>query len=145
MFAPAALKLNGTLEKEANSGKSIDMEDLMSKLTLDVIGKSVFDYDFDSLTNETSVIQSVYTALKEVEQRATDVLPYWKVPFLRLIDPRQRKAAAAVQEIRDVTDELIAKCKAIVEAENNSTFAEEEVCAGPGAGVRAGGAETVSV
>lgn len=35
--------------------------------------------------------QAVYTALKETEQRATDVLPYWKVPLVEYVVPRQRK------------------------------------------------------
>ena len=55
--------------------------------------------------------QAVYTSLKETEQRATDVLPYWKVPLLCALVPRQRKALAAVELIRRTTEELIAKCK----------------------------------
>jgi hypothetical protein len=42
----------------------------------------------------------VYTALKETETRATDLLPYWKYPLINLFVPRQRKAAAAVALIR---------------------------------------------
>jgi hypothetical protein len=33
------------------------MENLFSRLTLDIIGKAVFDYDFDSLTHDDPVIQ----------------------------------------------------------------------------------------
>lgn len=44
--------------------------------------------------------QAVYTALKETETRATDLLPYWKLPLVNLFVPRQRKAAAAVELIR---------------------------------------------
>lgn len=44
--------------------------------------------------------QAVYTALKETETRATDLLPYWKYPLINLFVPRQRKAAAAVELIR---------------------------------------------
>ncbi len=42
-------------------------------------GKAVFNYDFNSLTTDSPLIQAVYTALKETETRATDLLPYWKV------------------------------------------------------------------
>lgn len=42
----------------------------------------------------------MYTALKETETRATDLLPYWKFPIINLFVPRQRKAAAAVELIR---------------------------------------------
>jgi carotene epsilon-monooxygenase len=56
-------------------------------------------------------LQAVYTSLKETETRATDLLPYWKVPLLCQFSPRQRKAAEAVELIRRTTSELIAKCK----------------------------------
>ena len=55
------------------------MEAAFSQLTLDVIGKAVFNYDFDALNRDSPLIQAVYTALKETETRATDLLPYWKV------------------------------------------------------------------
>ncbi len=34
------------------------MENLFSRLTLDIIGKAVFDYDFDSLTHDDPVIKA---------------------------------------------------------------------------------------
>ena len=66
-------------------------------------------------------MQAVYTALKETEQRATDVLPLWKLSFLHPLIPRQRKATEAVQLIRATTEQLIAKCREMVDA-------EEQVC-----------------
>lgn len=53
----------------------------------------------------------VYTALKETESRATDLLPLWKVPALSYFIPRQRRATEAVEIIRATTEELIARCK----------------------------------
>jgi len=41
----------------AKSGQSIDMEACFSQLTLDVIGKSVFNYDFDALKTDSPLIQ----------------------------------------------------------------------------------------
>jgi beta-ring hydroxylase len=41
----------------AASGKPIDMENYFSRLALDIIGKAVFNYDFDSLTHDDPVIQ----------------------------------------------------------------------------------------
>ena len=41
----------------ARSGESLDMEACFSQLTLDVIGKAVFNYDFDALTTSSPVIQ----------------------------------------------------------------------------------------
>lgn len=45
------------LQVVARSGESIDMEACFSQLTLDVIGKAVFNYNFDSLTTSSPVIQ----------------------------------------------------------------------------------------
>ncbi len=41
----------------AQAGKSVEMENFFSRLTLDIIGKAVFNYDFDSLTHDDPVIQ----------------------------------------------------------------------------------------
>lgn len=109
-----------------DSEKAIDMEACFSQLTLDVIGKAVFNYDFNSLTTNSPLIQAVYTSLKETEQRATDVLPVWKIPFLANFIPRQRKALEAVELIRQTTEELIAKCKAMVEAEEEAAAFDQE-------------------
>lgn len=62
----------------------------------------------------------MYTALKETEQRATDVLPLWKLPALNIFCARQRKAAAAVALIRETTERLIAKCKDMVDDEEQA-------------------------
>lgn len=91
-----------------------------AQLTLDVIGLSLFNYDFDALTTDSPLIQAVYTALHETELRATDLLPVWRVPALAALDPRQRRAADAVALIRATTEALIDKCKAMVEAENET-------------------------
>lgn len=47
----------------AASGSSIDMEACFSQLTLDVIGKSVFSYDFGALTTSSPVIQVLFCPL----------------------------------------------------------------------------------
>lgn len=53
----------------------------------------------------------MYTALKETESRATDLLPLWKIPALSYVIPRQRRAVEAVERIRETTEMLIARCK----------------------------------
>lgn len=68
-----------TLQAADEKGVAVNMEARFSQLTLDVIGLSVFNYDFDSLTSDSPVIEAVYTALKETESRSTDILPYWQV------------------------------------------------------------------
>jgi len=126
VFSPTAEFLcDGKLAEAARSGRAIDMEAAFSQLTLDVIGKSVFNYDFDALTRDSPLIQAVYTALKETEQRATDLLPLWRLPapLAALLSARQRKAQASVELIRRTTSELIARCKAMVDEEEMAAFA----------------------
>jgi len=127
VFCKCAERLIEKLEPYASSGEPVNMEARFSQLTLDVIGLSLFNYNFDSLTTDSPVIDAVYTALKETELRSTDLLPYWKIDFLCKIIPRQIKAENAVKIIRNTVEELIVKCKEIVEAENEQIEGEEYV------------------
>lgn len=78
VFCRCAERLVEKLQPYAVEGKAVNMEEKFSQLTLDVIGLSLFNYNFDSLTTDSPVIEAVYTALKEAELRSTDILPYWK-------------------------------------------------------------------
>jgi hypothetical protein len=71
VFGSCALRLNEKLAVHAETGASFDIEGNFSQLTLDVIGLSLFNYDFDALNKESPVIQAVYASLKETEMRAT--------------------------------------------------------------------------
>jgi carotenoid epsilon hydroxylase len=79
VFANCAERLVDKLNPYVLSGEPVNMEAKFSQLTLDVIGLSLFNYNFDSLTSDSPVIDAVYTALKETELRSTDILPYWQV------------------------------------------------------------------
>ncbi|KAH9671008.1 Carotene epsilon-monooxygenase [Citrus sinensis] len=111
VFCKCAERLVERLQTDALNGTAVNMEEKFSQLTLDVIGLSVFNYNFDSLTADSPVIDAVYTALKEAELRSTDILPYWK----------------AVTVIRKTVEELIIKCKEIVETEGERIDDEEYV------------------
>ena len=126
VFGESAVHLNGKLAKAARDGSAVDIEALFSQLTLDVIGKAVFNYNFDALDKDSDIIQAVYTALKEAETRATDLLPFWKLPGASLVVPRQRKAVAAVRKIRETTEMLIARCKQMVDDEEQAAAAGDE-------------------
>ncbi|KAF3520871.1 hypothetical protein DY000_02061231 [Brassica cretica] len=121
VFCRCAERLVEKLQPYAMEGKAVNMEEKFSQLTLDVIGLSLFNYNFDSLTTDSPVIEAVYTALKEAELRSTDILPYWKAI------PRQVKAEKAVTLIRETVEDLIAKCKEIVEREGERINDEEYV------------------
>lgn len=127
VFCTCTEQLVEKLRIGVGKGLSVNMEEKFSQLTLDVIGLSVFNYNFDSLTSDSPVIQAVYTALKEAESRSTDILPYWKFPILCKLVPRQVKAAQAVAVIQKTVEELVVKCKAMVEAEGERLDNDEYI------------------
>ncbi|KAH9326038.1 hypothetical protein KI387_006216, partial [Taxus chinensis] len=127
VFCKCAERLVDKLSIDTEMAVPVNMEEKFSQLTLDVIGLSLFNYNFDSLTTDSPLINAVYTALKEAESRATDILPYWQIDLLCRIIPRQIKAAKAVAVIRECVEDLIAKCKEIVEAEGEKLDGEEYV------------------
>merc|ERR1719469_213014 len=59
----------------------IDMEERFGSVTLDIIGKSVFNYDFGSTTKESPVVKAVYRVLREAEHRSSSFIPYWDLPY----------------------------------------------------------------
>ncbi len=57
LFGKATQQLCNKLDVAATSGESVEMESLFSQLTLDIIGKAVFNYDFNSLSNDTGIVE----------------------------------------------------------------------------------------
>lgn len=57
LFGQATERLCKKLDTAASDGEDVEMESLFSRLTLDIIGKAVFNYDFDSLTNDTGIVE----------------------------------------------------------------------------------------
>ena len=45
------------MQLRAQEGRAVEMENFFSRMTLDIIGKAVFNYDFDSLTHDDPVIK----------------------------------------------------------------------------------------
>ncbi|KAG7354227.1 cytochrome P450 [Nitzschia inconspicua] len=62
-------------------GKVVDMEERFCSVTLDIIGKAVFNYDFGSVTNESPIVKAVYRVLREAEHRSSSFIPYWNLPY----------------------------------------------------------------
>ncbi|KAG6433971.1 hypothetical protein SASPL_105590 [Salvia splendens] len=142
VFCRCAEQMVERLKPSLVNGSAVNMEEKFSQLTLDVIGLALFNYEFDSLTTNSPVIDAVYNAFKEAELRSTDLLPYWKEGYssdsfcsgitsiinaLCKVIPRQIKAEKAVSIIRETVEELIAKCREIVEAEGERINEEEYV------------------
>ncbi|KAK9692167.1 hypothetical protein RND81_09G245300 [Saponaria officinalis] len=117
LFSNATDRLCMKLDDAESSGVAVDMESLFSCLTLDIIGKSLFYYDFDSLTDDTGIAEAIYTVLREAEDRSTARIPFWKIPIWKDISPRRKKVNAALELINDTLDDLIAIFKRLVEEE----------------------------
>ena len=57
LFVQATDRLCQKLDAAASDGKDVEMESLFSRLTLDIIGKALFNYNFDSSTNDTGIVE----------------------------------------------------------------------------------------
>ncbi|CAL5404011.1 unnamed protein product [Camellia sinensis] len=117
LFGKATDRLCQKLDAAASNREDVEMESLFSRLTLDIIGKALFNYDFDSLTNDTGIVEAVYTVLREAEDRSVAPLPYWDIPIFKDISPQQKRVTAALKLINETLDDLIAMCKRMVEEE----------------------------
>ncbi|CAB4285537.1 unnamed protein product [Prunus armeniaca] len=117
LFGEATERLCQKLDAAASDGEDVEMESLFSRLTLDIIGKALFNYDFDSLTDDTGIVEAVYTVLREAEDRSVAPIPVWEIPIWKDISPRQRKVATALKLINTTLDDLIAICKRMVDEE----------------------------
>lgn len=117
LFGQATDRLCRKLDSAAYDGEDVEMESLFSRLTLDIIGKAVFNYDFDSLTNDTGIVEAVYTVLREAEDRSVAPIPVWEVPIWKDISPKLKKVNSALKLINGTLDDLIAICKRMVEEE----------------------------
>ncbi|KAM0831941.1 hypothetical protein ACQ4PT_065215 [Festuca glaucescens] len=118
LFGKASDRLCQKLDKAASDGEDVEMESLFSRLTLDVIGKAVFNYEFDSLSYDNGIVEAVYVTLREAEMRSTSPIPTWEIPIWKDISPRQRKVNEALVLINNILDELIATCKRMVDEED---------------------------
>lgn len=82
MFGDCADRLVTDLTTRSSSNTTpIDMEERFCSVTLDIIGKAVFNYDFGSVTKESPIVKAVYRVLREAEHRSSSFIPYWNLPY----------------------------------------------------------------
>jgi len=81
LFGDCAERLIDDLEVKAKQNLTVDMEERFCSVTLDIIGKSVFNFDFGSTTKESPVVKAVYRVLREAEHRSSSFIPYWNLPY----------------------------------------------------------------
>ena len=70
LFGHCQAPLIESLNKIVDGDQKVDMEEKFCSVALDIIGLSVFNYDFGSVTNESPVIKAVYSCLVEAEHRS---------------------------------------------------------------------------
>lgn len=85
----------------------VDMEERFCSVSLDIIGRAVFDYDFGSAKRESPLVRAVYRCLAEAERRTTAFLPFWLIPGARWLLPSQRAFADDLALLNAKLDELI--------------------------------------
>jgi beta-ring hydroxylase len=124
MFGQCGVHGSAQLARAERDGTVVEMENFYSRLALDIIGKAVFNYDFNSLKTDDPVIKAVYTVLREAEYRSVTFIPYWKVPPLQWLVPRQKACTEALVVVNDTLNMLIERTKKIVEDEDEE-FVEE--------------------
>jgi len=111
LFGACNEPLIENLNKIADAGGKCDMESYFCSVALDIIGLSVFNYDFGSTTKESPVIKAVYSALVEAEHRSMTPAPYWDIPLANQVVPRLRKFNSDLKILNDVLDDLINRAK----------------------------------
>ncbi|CAH9116206.1 unnamed protein product [Cuscuta europaea] len=117
LFGQATDRLCKKLDASASEREDVEMESLFSRLTLDIIGKALFNYDFDSLTVDTGIVEAVYIVLREAEDRSVAPIPLWEIPIWKDISPKLKKVNKALKLINNTLDDLIATCKRMVDDE----------------------------
>lgn len=65
LFGYCNAPLIDSLDKICETTQKVEMEEKFCSVALDIIGKSVFNYEFGSVTSESPVIKAVYSALLE--------------------------------------------------------------------------------
>jgi cytochrome P450 len=111
LFGYCNIPLISSLDKIAERDGKVEMEEKFCSVALDIIGKSVFNYEFDSVTKESPVIKAVYRALVEAEHRSMTPAPYWDLPFANQLVPRLRAFNKDLDLLNDVLDDLITRAK----------------------------------
>lgn len=107
------------VDSEHHGRYILDMEQQFNHVTLDIVGRAVFNWDFGTVTSveETDLVKAVYGVMSEADHRATFFLPYWNVPVLGGMVPRQRRFRKALGLLNGQLDELIGAARAACEAE----------------------------
>jgi hypothetical protein len=109
LFVRCNRPLVDKMTRAAHDGTTLNMETEFCSVSLDIIGKAVFNYDFGSVSQESPVVKAVYRALQEAERRSMSFIPYWNLPFARHYMKQLREFEANMLLLNNVLNDLIVK------------------------------------
>ena len=107
LFVECNQPLLAKLDKASHDQKTLNMETEFCSVSLDIIGRAVFNYDFGSVAKESPVVKAVYRALQEAEHRSTSFIPYWNLPFARHYMKNLQDFEKNMALLNDVLNKLI--------------------------------------
>lgn len=99
--------LQRSISQSSNECAQVNMEEKFTSVSLDIIGKAIFDYDFGSCSHESPVVRAVFSVLREAERRAQSVIPYWNLPGATSVFRDQKTHQENLMLLNAVLDELI--------------------------------------
>mmetsp|Transcript_8275 Transcript_8275/g.24814 ORF Transcript_8275/g.24814 Transcript_8275/m.24814 type:complete len:742 (-) Transcript_8275:23-2248(-) len=110
----------------ARRAGAVDMEERFCSVSLDIIGRAVFDYDFGSARAESPLVRAVYRCLVEAEKRTTAFIPFWLIPGADLL-PSQKAFNADLALLNAKLDELVVEAfKTVDDSQKIEAGAEVE-------------------
>ncbi|GMH89144.1 hypothetical protein TrST_g3311 [Triparma strigata] len=110
LFADCGDRLNDDIEQVVKRGNAVEMEERFCSVSLDIIGKAVFNYDFGSVQKESPVVKAVYRTLREAEHRSLSVIPYWNLPYADKWMEGQVEFSKDMGMLDDILADLINGC-----------------------------------
>ncbi|RIA94749.1 cytochrome P450 [Glomus cerebriforme] len=102
VFVESAIKLLNVMEKVDN--EPIEIRNLMHGLTLDVLGKAAFGFDFNNLEDPKNVYVTAYNDVMEELSKPI----YYLISFLEHIVPRT-EAIRKIAKLNSLYDEMVEK------------------------------------
>ena len=110
-------------DSAARAAGAVDMEERFCSAALDIIGRAVFDYDFESSKCESPLVRAVYRCLVEAEKRTTAFIPYWEIPGSSML-PSQQEFNADLDLLNTKLEELVTKAFEDIADLDESEFME---------------------
>lgn len=123
-FVDCTAKAFPSLDAAADAGEPVDMENIYLNLGLDIVGKTIFNFDFGSVEAEESpVVKSVYRLLKETGYRAENPL----LLLLAQLPPEVSSLLPEAQEYRDSFQKLDSVLDEVIKAASDEGIAEQDI------------------